>query len=67
MDKVDNTLSTNELKFVSNYFYEKYVECRKINHKINLYQNRDICMFIHNEHIKYNNAHKNKILGLSIN
>jgi hypothetical protein len=60
MPKTKN-LSTDELKNVSKFFYNNYIECEKMRLESNMYlSNNDICKFIYNEYLFYENEYNNK-------
>ena len=60
MSKTKN-LSTDELKNVSNFFYNNYIECEKMRLELNMYlSNNDICKFIYTEYLFYENEYNNK-------
>ena len=60
MSKTKN-LSTDELKNVSNFFYNNYIECEKMRLESNMYlSNNDICKFIYTEYLFYENEYNNK-------
>jgi hypothetical protein len=60
MSKTKN-LSTDELKNVSNFFYNNYIECEKMRLELNMYlSNNDICKFIYNEYLFYENEYNDK-------
>jgi hypothetical protein len=60
MPKTKN-LSTDELKNVSNFFYNNYIECEKMRLELNMYlSNNDMCKFIYTEYLFYENEYNDK-------
>jgi hypothetical protein len=59
-NKINYDLSTNELKYLSKFFLKQYMDCGEVRDRLNMYYEKDPCMFLYREYIKYDKEYIKK-------
>ena len=64
MNKIDNVdykiLSVIEIKNVSDFFYNQYINCQKMGYNRGMNMENNPCNFLYKEYVKYENAYLQK-------
>jgi len=61
IDKIDyKILSSNEIKGISDFFYNQYRECQIMGYNRGMNMNKQPCKFLFHEYLKYKNSYEDK-------